>query len=46
VRLAGLGHFYHWPIADLVGLTVSEICFWESAARSFLDEVRSNQEQS
>jgi hypothetical protein len=30
--LAAIGDFYHWPRADIEGLTASEARFWMAAA--------------
>jgi hypothetical protein len=40
VRLAGLAHFYHWPRAELLALTMPEIAMWEAAAVEFLEEAK------
>lgn len=38
--LAGIGHHYGWPRADLEGLTSTQATFWNNAAAELMQRAK------
>lgn len=42
--LAALGQCFHWPRAELEGLTAADAAFWHEAARDLIERQKQQQE--